>query len=143
MPFTGFQDEDVPLWEEQKHVFFSEKRHLESIVNFSQLLPDLLRLRFFTDDQLTRHNNFDGATSDVIIRALSERISSDRHVFPLLLVTLRRVDSTLVDELHDKVSMQMTRRSVTSSEKLSKNTDDDIKRRQQHKSSGDRYDYKR
>ena len=116
--------QDDVLWEAQRDVFSSVERHLASVINFHQLLPDLLRLRFFTDEQLARHNRFCGVTSDVIIAALSERVSVDRHVFPLFLVTLRRVNSALVDELHQKVSTRMAQGCVASNQLKESNSDD-------------------
>ena len=113
MSLVRFQDGVDVLWEAQKIVFRSMDRHIATTINFSQLLPDLLRLQFFTNEQLTQNNNFHDSTSSVIVQALGERINTHRPIFPLLLVTLRRVNSSLVDEIHHQVSAQMSKSCVT------------------------------
>ncbi|XP_076815800.1 uncharacterized protein LOC143461800 isoform X2 [Clavelina lepadiformis] len=97
---SGVNDQ---MWESQKSVFWSMKHLLVTTTDFVQVLPDLLKLRLFTEEQLKFNNNFQNSSSIAILRAVGERIDANKSAMAMFMVALRSHNSELVDKMHQKV----------------------------------------
>ena len=101
---------DELVWEAGKNVFQSMESQLLTSENVTAILPDLTRLRFFTDEQLLSHDYMNEASPKLVLQDVKKKIEEDKNSLPLVMVSLKKFNPCLVEQFQEKVRQEISGR---------------------------------